>query len=539
MTSAPNAEEAVKKSALRNSNSSAFAFLFVTEGHRTSIGLENAVADSRLPRLRVVDRAQMCWHVVDVERLIEYDHPARAIWELVGGLNLTSFLSPIESVEGQAGRPAFDPQLLISVWLYGYSRGISSAREIARRCEYEPAFQWLTGLGVVNHHTLSDFRIEHRAALDELFTQVLAVLSAEKLITLERVMHDGTKVYANAGKSSFCTKKRIEEHLKMAREHVAAMGEPDAAEVSEPRRIKAREREQRIALALSEYEKIQRAKRPGYNRTSKQRTGASISDPEARIMKHSSAPCALSYNVQVSTDAAAGIVIGIDASQTVPDYEHLVPAVKQIEERLGKRPKQMVVDAGYTSRENVLALHQYGVTMFGRSVQADGRVRQRFARCGVTDGFLPEDFRFDSNTNTFVCPEGKVLRPRVPTERPGRTMIRYQAKTTDCKVCPQRTQCCSGNTRYGRSIVVTKENPVVTAFRARTASLEGEAALKQRSAVAEFVNAWLKEKLGLRRFRVRGLAKIRTEAMWTALTYNVQQWIRLRWRPLRREIPVA
>jgi hypothetical protein len=62
----------------------------------------------------------------------------------------------------------------------------------------------------------------------------------------------------------------------MAREHVAAMGEPDAAELSERRRLKAgerarRERERKLAHALSEYEKIQRAKRPGYNRTSKQR----------------------------------------------------------------------------------------------------------------------------------------------------------------------------------------------------------------------------------------------------------------------------
>jgi hypothetical protein len=85
------------------------------------------------------------------------------------------------------------------------------------------------------------------------------------------------------------------------------------------------------------------AKRPGYNRTGKLQTGASISDPEARIMRHSAAPCALSYNVQVSTDAAAGIVVAIGASQTVPDYEHLVPAVKQIEKRLRQLPKQMVV----------------------------------------------------------------------------------------------------------------------------------------------------------------------------------------------------
>ena len=102
-------------------------------------------------------------------------------------------------------------------------------------------------------------------------------------------------------------------------------------------------------------------------------------------------------------------------------------------------------------------------------------------------------------------------------------MIRYQASITDCKMCSQRTKCCSGNTRCGRSIVVTKENTVVTTFRARTASAEGQAALRQRSVVAEFANAWLKEKLGLRRFRVRGLAKIRTEVLWAALTYNVQQ----------------
>ena len=72
------------------------------------------------------------------DRLIEDDHPARAVWELIGGFDLTRFLSPIGSINGQAGRPAFDPQLLISVWLYAYSRGISSAREIGRRCEYEP-----------------------------------------------------------------------------------------------------------------------------------------------------------------------------------------------------------------------------------------------------------------------------------------------------------------------------------------------------------------------------------------------------------------
>jgi len=63
---------------------------------------------------------------VDVERLIGEDHPARAIWALVGRLDLRRFYAGIESSETEGGRPAFDPQLLISLWVYAYSQGIGS-----------------------------------------------------------------------------------------------------------------------------------------------------------------------------------------------------------------------------------------------------------------------------------------------------------------------------------------------------------------------------------------------------------------------------
>jgi transposase len=75
-------------------------------------------------------------------------------------LGLKSVLSSHQSSVEEGGRPAFDPQLLISLWVYAYSQEIGSAREVARRCEYDPAFQWLTGLAEVNYHTLADFRVE-------------------------------------------------------------------------------------------------------------------------------------------------------------------------------------------------------------------------------------------------------------------------------------------------------------------------------------------------------------------------------------------
>ena len=86
------------------------------------------------PRFAAVNRSQMVMRTIDVELLIEEDHPGRSIWELVGRLDLRLYYAAIAAVEGRAGREHTDPQVLISLWLYAYSRGISSAREVARRC---------------------------------------------------------------------------------------------------------------------------------------------------------------------------------------------------------------------------------------------------------------------------------------------------------------------------------------------------------------------------------------------------------------------
>src|SRR5712672_4184569 len=189
-------------------------------------------ATSKQPLIRFVNRQQMSWRAIDVERLIDEDHLARAIGVLVGRLDLQRFYQEIESSAEEGGRPAFDPQLLISLWVYAYSQGIGSAREVARRCEYDPAFQWLTGLQEVNYHTLASFRVEKQEELDDLFTQVLAALSKEGMITLEQVMQDGTKIKAQASVRSYRAEETIREHLERARDRVAEMGDPRNEETS-------------------------------------------------------------------------------------------------------------------------------------------------------------------------------------------------------------------------------------------------------------------------------------------------------------------
>lgn len=486
-------------------------------------------AESVRPRVRVVDRSQMTWQMLDVERLIEPDHPARAIWDLVGRLKLEGFYAPIEAVEGGAGRTPWDPRLLISLWIYAYSRGISSAREVARRCTYEPAFQWLCGLGEINHHTLSDFRVDHDKSLRELFVQVLGVLSSEGLVSLERVMHDGTRIKACAGADSFRREERLREHLEAARKQVEGMGDPRQEESTRKRAAQeraGRERQQRLEQALEEVQKVRQAKRP----QNKDQARASESDPQARIMKQSDGGYAPSYNVQLSTEASHRVIVGIDVSQSGSDFVHLIGAMAQVEANMGQKPAQVVVDGGFTSRENIMAMAEQGIDLIGSLPEANpssaGQQRQR----GVSEKFFPDKFSYDAQQNIYRCPVGASLTAKGREFCPGVVFHKYVAKAEVCAVCQFRSECCPGNQHHGRSVVRAVHAAEVRKFAEKMETESAKAIYRHRGAVAEFPNAWIKDKLGLKQFRLRGLIKVGLEVLWAALTYNIQQWIRLSWR---------
>src|SRR5438132_4117510 len=196
--------------------------------------MDSAVKNGRVkPRLKPINREQMIMRSIDIEKLVEADHPVRAIWEMLRQVDLSRFEESIRAVEGRAGQATLAPQLLASLWIYGYSEGVSAARELSRMCEYEPGCQWLTAMEAVNYHTLSDFRVQHKGALDGLFIQILGVLSAEGLVELKQVMQDGTKVKASAGKDTFRREERVQQHLELAETQIHTMGDPGAETISQ------------------------------------------------------------------------------------------------------------------------------------------------------------------------------------------------------------------------------------------------------------------------------------------------------------------
>src|SRR5712691_849467 len=450
---------------------------------------------NKQPLIRYVNRQQMSWRAVDVEKLIGEDHPARAIWALVGRLDLHGFYQSIESSAEEGGRPAFDPQLLISLWVYAYSEGIGSAREVARRCEYDPAFQWLTGLDEVNYHTLADFRVEKQQELDELFTQVLAALSKEGLITLEQVMQDGTKIKAQASVRSYRAEETIREHLERARDRVAEMGDPRNEETN-PRTKQARERarreqQERLENALQELEKLQERKQ---GEKAKSKVRVSSSDPQARVMHHSDGGLTLSYNAQISADAAHGLIVGVAVTQEVNDCRQLLPAVERIEKRLQRKPQQMVADGGYTTRDVIEKMAGGGIDFLG------SMGREEMPSGATTPNRIPPSaFLFQPETNRYICPEGKLLRPQGRhnnKKKKGLVAYRYEAKISDCQNCARKPECCPGNHSQGRGLLRREESATVLAFREKMASEEAQVQYRRRSQIAEFCHAWIKSKLG-------------------------------------------
>jgi hypothetical protein len=104
----------------------------------------------------------------------------------------------------------------------------------------------------------------------------------------------------------------------------------------------------------------------------------------------------------------------------------------------------------------------------------------------------------------------------------------FQARGEDCRTCQYQKQCCPNKPAEGRTVSIrVAEQADVAAFRNKMKDPALRAVYKQRGPVAEFPNAWIKEKLGLRKFRVRGLIRAGSELLWACLTYNIMQLLRL------------
>jgi len=337
-------------------------------GQQVETGCDEAVAGP--PRLRRPDRNQSLMQTCWLDEMLPADHQARTVWAVVEKLDLTQFQESLKARGSDPGRSATDPRLLVALWLYATVEGIGSGREIARLCECHDAFRWLCGGVPVNYHTLNDFRVGHEKALDDLFTEVVAVLTHKGVVSVKRISQDGTKVRANAGGGSFRKEGKLREHLAAAKAQVEAVKKlADDARVSAVQRAAqeraAREREERITAALAELPKIQEDKIRSRDKKSMAKAPrASTTDPEARVMKMPDNGFRPAYNVQLAVDPGSRAIVGVDVVNARTDTKEAEPLREQVERRTGQKVEEHLVDGGYVQKDRIEQAEARGTKMY-------------------------------------------------------------------------------------------------------------------------------------------------------------------------------
>jgi transposase len=323
------------------------------------------MAEARVVR---PDRRQLRWDMVDLEGLLPADHRARLVWSFVESLDFSQLYDQVLAREGEAGRPAADPAVLLSLWLYATVEGVGSARELERLAQSDAAYRWLAGGVPLNYHGLADFRVEQVEVLDRLLTQSVTALIAEGLVRLAEIAVDGTKIRASARRNSFRTGEKLIKVEAAVAERLAALKQELTSDpgASNRRRQAARERaardvqeragRARAALERLEAERKARAKTHSKDEAKKKEPRASTTDPEARSMRFPDGAVRPAYNAQIAAAPKEGVIVSIEVTDRRNDAGLAGPMVDDIARRYGRTPDRLLVDTSYATSEDIVAL---------------------------------------------------------------------------------------------------------------------------------------------------------------------------------------
>jgi transposase len=325
--------------------------------------------DARIVR---PDRAQLRWDMIDLDGLVASDHRVRGVWSFVERLDLSALYEKIRAREGEAGRPAADPRVLLALWIYALVEGVGSARELERLVERDVAYRWLAGGVPVNYHGLADFRVLHGDVLDGLLTQSVTSLIAADLVKLDEIAVDGTKLRASAGKKSFKTAKGLREiegavaaRMQALKQELASDGAASARRRQAARERAARETQERAARAKEALERLEaeraaRAKTHAKDEAQKAEPKVSLTDSQARYMIFADGAKRPGYNAQIGACPKTGVIVSIQATDRRNDQGLAQARVDDIARRYGETPKKLLVDAGYKPDIAALTGHPGG-----------------------------------------------------------------------------------------------------------------------------------------------------------------------------------
>ena len=353
----------------------------------------------------------------------------------------------------------------------------------------------------------------------------------------EELFFDATKVEANASidstRSRSLVEGRLEEHLAGVFPEDAPPNDDERSGVivgfvgpeGNERQALARQNALRHRWIAGAGRQERGSLRWRYRRMADLRV--STTDPDASPMHQKRSASGLGYLTHYAVDGGKARVIlsvpltGAEVTENLPMLEMLFRS--RFRWRL--HPRSVTGDATYGTRENIAAIEKAGIRAYTALTDQEKR----------TSLFTIENFLYDAEKDLYTCPAGETLRRRGHDHRG--SYVRYAAKASACNECLLKSKCT--NSPKGRWVSRSLEEEYLERVRAYRATEAYRKALRKRSVWVEPLFGEAKEWHGLRRFRLRGLEKVNSEALMTAAGQNVKRLLAFGSKVPRRAAQVA
>ena len=530
----------------------------IVPGTKINIKVEEKddILEMRMARYKPIDTSPR-FLAVDLQRQLlpgSFEHALNHLIDFE--LDLSGF--DVRFRNDDTGAAAYPPAMLLKVVLFAYSQGIVSSRGIERVCRDHVTFIALSGDTQPHFTTIAGFISNLADDIARVFTQILYLCDRQGLIGREMFAIDGVKLPSNASKQKSGTRADFEHQATKLEAAARAMLQRHREEDSHPVEADLRQKEtqritrlQRDAAQLRQWLTAHPEDRKGSQGTIRK---SNRTDNESAKMATSKGVIQ-GYTGVAAVDAQHQIIVDAQAHGTGSEQALLVPVVKAIKNALDDEqalitPTSLITaDAGYHSESNLKQLAQLDVDaliadngMRARDPRFKDQAKHKQAPDPLHDKsgnqkakkqaavYRPEDFDYDPETRTCVCPAGKTLYGNGShCIINGFAAVKFQGAQQDCVPCKQRDKCLRTPEKTKTRQVAFfhgkggGESSFTNKMQARIDSPEGQAKYGRRFATVEPVFGNIRHNKQLNRFTLRGQKKVDAQWKLYCLVHNIEK----------------
>lgn len=464
-----------------------------------------------------------------LDDLISEDNPVRFIDAFVEKLNMVAL--GFKFPKCKTGRPPYDPELLLKIYIYGYLNRLRSSRKLEIECNRNVELWWLTERLAPDFKTIADFRKLNRKALKNIFKEFLELCHKLELISFKYAAIDGTKLRSQNSLNNIYKRdelekveNRIKEKIKNYLEELDSNDEKEKNEyeflsknISE--KIKSlKKREDKIDLIKKIFD------------DNKELKVHFASDPDCKFQKDNGRTNP-GYNCQVAVDEKNNLIVATDVTDENNDTHQLCNMIDKISDSKKKFKKEneitfLAADAGYYNEKEILSANQdqnYDVYVVHSK---DARTKEKIGKTKKNKvpalGYEKSNFKYDVENDYFICPVNKILnRNGKGTLKDG--LLKYKYRCKDCTDCKNKEYCTKD--KRGRTIEATENVKEIVLFRKKCNSDFGKKIIGKRKEVVEHPFGTIKRNWGYRYFLQKGLKNVQSEFSFIAFIYNFKRVI--------------